>query len=91
MWNICSEETTTKESKNMGGEKMKEFGKKVLFWLIGIAVFVVSVDVIVWLFEKFIFDKSYSFSFKWSILIPIIFYFVLTVVYWFWKRRKQKK
>lgn len=70
---------------------MKEFGKKIGLWLIGIAVFVASVDVIVWLFEKFILDKGYSFSFKWSILIPIVFYFILTFVYWCWKKRRKKK
>lgn len=69
---------------------MKDFGKKILFWLIGIAVFVVSVDVIVWLFLKFVLDKGYSFSFKSSILYPVISYFVLTVVYWVYKKFIKK-
>ena len=70
---------------------MKNFGKKIVLWLIGIAVFVASVDVIVWLFETFVFDKSYEFTVKWSIIVPVVSYFVLTFGYWCWKKFRRKK
>ena len=70
---------------------MKDFGKKIVLWLIGIAVFVASVDVIVWLFDKFVFDKSYEFTFKWSIMLPIAFYFILTIGWWLFRKFKKKK
>ena len=70
---------------------MKDLGKKIVLWLIGIAVFVASVDVIVWLFEKFILSKGYEFTVKWGIVIPIVLYFVLTFVYWCYRRHKKKK
>ena len=70
---------------------MKDLGKKIVPWLIGIAVFVASVDVIVWLFEKFILGKGYEFTVKWGIVIPIVLYFVFTFVYWCYRRHKKKK
>ena len=68
---------------------MKDLGKKIVLWLIGIAVFVASVDVIVWLFEKFILGKGYEFTVKWGIVFPIVFYFVLTFGYWCRKRSRK--
>ena len=69
---------------------MKDFRKRILLWLIGIAVFVVSVDVIVWLFERFVFSKDYEFTVKWGITVPLVLYFILTFGYWCTKKFKKK-
>lgn len=69
---------------------MKDFRKRILLWLIGVAVFVVSVDVIVWLFERFVFSKDYEFTVKWGITVPLVLYFILTFGYWCIKKFKKK-
>ena len=70
---------------------MKDFRKRILLWLIGVAVFVVSVDVIVWLFERFVFSKDYEFTVKWGITVPLVLYFILTFGYWCTKKFKKKR
>ncbi|SDB11972.1 hypothetical protein SAMN02910317_00541 [Ruminococcaceae bacterium FB2012] len=69
---------------------MSGFTKRMILWFVGIALFVVAFDLIDWVVNQ---DK-YNFTFKDSILVPVLAYFVcsaLTFVFNRVGRRIQKK
>ena len=69
---------------------MSGFTKRMILWFVGIALFVVAFDLIDWVVNQ---DK-YNFTFKDSILVPVLAYFVcsaLTFVFNGVGRRIQKK
>lgn len=74
-----------KAPKKEKEKKQRTLKQKIIIWAIGIVVFVLAVNVIIFLFDKFIRQADFEFTFKWGILYPIIMYFVLTVGYKLYK------
>jgi multisubunit Na+/H+ antiporter MnhB subunit len=74
-----------KSEKQKKEKKQRTLKQRIIWWAIGIVVFVIALNVILFLIDKFIRQESYEFTVKWGILYPIMTYFVLTVIYKLYK------
>jgi len=55
---------------------MQRLFRKIILWIIGLAVFVAAYDVVEWFFER----GSFNFTFKGNILAPIVSYVIFCIV-----------
>ena len=74
-----------KKTKEKKAKKQRTLKQKIIMLLVGLVVFVILLNCVIWLLHKFVFESTFYFTFKWSIMYPVIFYAVVLVGYKIYK------